>query len=318
MTGPIGEDLLEDRRELQFPLVPRHVADVRGADHVVHPQQRIVGVEERLALVDVDRGQPGPPGAERGDQRAGLDQPGPARVDEQRGRLHEGQVRRGHEAAGGVDEPEVQRQNVACLEQLFGRAHYLVAVGAGLVAGRRSRPDLHAHAERPAVAGDDGADAPVAVDAEALGPQAATHAVLPRPGLERRHLLRDSAHGVEDQRPRELGRRERRRAAVEVRRHEDPEAVAGLDVDVGVHAALADQAEVGEPFEQRAGDGRALADQDERLGVVQPRGEHVEVVGVVVPDRHVLPVEQREAVEGPERVLVVVEDADLHRRAPFW
>src|SRR5881397_1671937 len=50
-----------------------------------------------------------------------------------------------------------------------------------------------------AVAGDDGADPPIAIDAERLAAQGMADADLPFAGLERRHLLRDGAHRRQDQ-----------------------------------------------------------------------------------------------------------------------
>ena len=73
-----------------------------------------------------------------------------------------------------------------------------------------------------------------------------------------------------------------------VRRHDHAEPRAGVDVDVRIDAALADQPELGQALEQRRADLRALADQHQRLGVLQPLGQHVDVLDVVVPDRDVV------------------------------
>ena len=91
-----------------------------------------------------------------------------------------------------------------------------------------------------------------------------------------------------------------------------PELGAGVDVDVRVDAALADQPQLRQPLKQRRSDLGALADQHERLGVAQPLGEHVDVLDVVGPDRDVVPGQLGEAVERAQRVEVVVEDRDLH------
>ena len=114
---------------------------------------------------------------------------------------------------------------------------------------------------------------------------------LPGAGLQRRHLLRDLPHRGEDQPPGELGGGIRRRAGMLARRHDDAEPRAGVDVDVRIDAALADQPELRQPLEQRRADLRALADQHQRLGVLQALGERVDVLDVVVPDRDVVAVE---------------------------
>src|SRR5438874_9123845 len=87
-AGGEGVDLVEDVGELQLPLLARDVADVRRADCVLKRQQRVLARAHRLVLVDVDRGHPGPACLQRCGQRARLDQPRPAGVDQQRGGLH--------------------------------------------------------------------------------------------------------------------------------------------------------------------------------------------------------------------------------------
>jgi hypothetical protein len=100
---------------------------------------------------------------------------------------------------------------------------------------------------------------------------------------------------------------------VHARRDDHPKLSAGVDVDVRVDAALADQPELGQPAEQRRPDLGALTNQHERLGLAQSLGEPIDVLDVIVPDLHVVPRQLREAVECPQRVVVVVEDGDLHR-----
>src|SRR2546421_4681599 len=57
-----GEDLVEDVGELKLPLIARDVAEMRRADDVVHREQRVLGVQHRLLLVDIHRRLPRPPG----------------------------------------------------------------------------------------------------------------------------------------------------------------------------------------------------------------------------------------------------------------
>ena len=68
------------------------------------------------------------------------------------------------------------------------------------------------------------------------------------------------------------------------RRHHDAVLGAGVDVDVRIDAALADQPELGQALDQRCADMGALADQHQRFGVLQPLGQRVDVLDVVVPD----------------------------------
>ena len=130
--------------------------------------------------------------------------------------------------------------------------------------------------------------------------------------LQRGHLLRDLPHGGQDECPRQLGGGVRRRSRVHARGDDHAERGAGVDVDVRVDAALADQPQLRQPLKQRRSDLRALADEHERLGVAQPLGEHVDVLDMVGPDRDVVTGEPGEAVERAQRVVIVVEDGDLH------
>ena len=102
---------------------------------------------------------------------------------------------------------------------------------------------------------------------------------------------------------------------MEVGRDDDAQPGAGVDVDVGIDAALADEPEAGQALQQGGVDGRALADEDQRLGVRQPSGQGVDVLDVVVPHRDVVAVEHPEAVQRPEGVEVVVEDRHSHGHA---
>ena len=60
---------------------------------------------------------------------------------------------------------------------------------------------------------------------------------------------------------------------MQVRGDDDAVPRAGVDVDVRIDAALADELELRQALEQRRADRRALADQHQRLGVLQPLGE---------------------------------------------
>src|SRR5258708_2403874 len=86
---------------------------------------------------------------------------------------------------------------------------------------------------------------------------------------------------------------------------------------MGIDAALADQLQLWQPFQQGRADLRALADQHQRLGVAQALGEPVDVLDMVVPDRHLVPGKLAEAIERAERVEIIVEDGDLHAKLPL-
>src|SRR5581483_208598 len=107
----------------------------------------------------------------------------------------------------------------------------------------------------------------VAEYAERLEQQRPSHARLPATLFHRRHLLRDESYACEHETPRQLGGGVRRRTRVHVRGDNDAKPRARIDVDVWVHAALADQAQVGQAFEQRPTDLCALAYEHERFDV---------------------------------------------------
>jgi len=68
-----------------------------------------------------------------------------------------------------------------------------------------------------------------------------------------------------------------------------PELRAGLDIDVRVDAALADESELRQPAQQRGADLGALANEHERFGIAESLGEGVDVIDVICPDLHVVP-----------------------------
>src|SRR5438874_2618085 len=85
------------------------------------------------------------------------------------------------------------------------------------------------------------ADAAVAVDAERLAPQRVADSGLPFARLEPSDVLRNFARRGEDQRPGELRGRIRGRPRMHVGGQHDAQARAGVDVDVRIDAALADE-----------------------------------------------------------------------------
>jgi hypothetical protein len=103
---------------------------------------------------------------------------------------------------------------------------------------------------------------------------------------------------------------------VHARRDDHPELRAGVDIYVWVDAALADEPELRQSAEERRADLGALANEHEHFRVAQSLGERVDVLDVIVPDIDVVPRQLREAVERAQRVVIVVENRDLHRGRP--
>ena len=68
---------------------------------------------------------------------------------------------------------------------------------------------------------------------------------------------------------------------------DDPQSRAGVDVDVRIHAALADQPKRGQAFEQRRTDLGSLPEQHQHLEGPKALGERLELLNVVVEDGHV-------------------------------
>jgi hypothetical protein len=106
---------------------------------------------------------------------------------------------------------------------------------------------------------------------------------------------------------------------VHARGDHHPELRAGVDIDVRVDAALADQPQLRQSTEERRADLGALANEHQRFGFAQSFGERVDVLDVIAPDLDLVPRQLREAVERAQRVVVVVEDRDPHRgRSSAW
>src|SRR5262249_15645299 len=148
--------------------------------------------------------------------------------------------------------------------------------------------------ERLAIARDRRADAAIAENAQRLRAQRRADADLPLAGLERRHLLGKLTRRRENERPGQLGRGVGRRAGMLARRHDDTAARTGGYVDVGIDAALADELELGQAFEQVGLNSRALADEHQAFGVLEPRRQRIGLLDVVVPDRNLVPRELAE------------------------
>ena len=96
------------------------------------------------------------------------------------------------------------------------------------------------------------------------------------------------------------------------RGHDHAAPGAGIDVDVREHAALTDELELVQAIEQRRANLRALAYQHQRLGVLQPLGERVDVLHMIIPDLDVVACQLGEAGKRTQGVVIVVEYRDFH------
>ncbi len=97
-----------------------------------------------------------------------------------------------------------------------------------------------------------------------------------------------------------------------VRGQDDAEPRTGIDVDVRIDAALADELEPGQALEQGGADLGALADQHQGLGVFQARGQRIGVLDVVVPDRDFMAGQLAESIQSAQRVVIVVQYGYFH------
>jgi hypothetical protein len=66
---------------------------------------------------------------------------------------------------------------------------------------------------------------------------------------------------------------------------------------VRIDAALAYQSQPREAFQQRRGNRRSFANQDQRFSLVKSIGEEIEIINLIVPDRDVVAIELAKALE---------------------
>ena len=135
--------------------------------------------------------------------------------------------------------------------------------------------------------------------------------LLPGAVLEVGDVLRQAAHRRHDQRP---GRARPARSG-----EPTPSATAmpccgaGVDVDVVADlAGLGDQPQLGQLLEQLARKARAFADQHQHLGVAQPHRQLADALDGIGEHLRVQVAELGGARQLAHRVLVVVEDDDVH------
>src|SRR6516162_4897631 len=161
----IGNNLVEDVRELHLVLVTGDVTDMRRTDDIFHREKRMSRVKHRLLLINIDRGHSRPARFECSYEGASLNQPCPAGVDQNRSGFHSREILAGDDAASCLHQTKVEGDHVALFEKgVLARGHDVA--GCVSTASRRlTCPDEDSHSEGSAVTGDHGSDAPVAENA---------------------------------------------------------------------------------------------------------------------------------------------------------
>src|SRR3954469_12486376 len=283
------------------------VAQVRGEDGAAQLPQGVVR-RQRLLVVDVDAGPGDPVVPEHVDERGLLDDRPATGVHEDCGVLHQGEVVCADEAAGPPGPQQVDGHDVRGGEQLVLLDATDADLGGALV-GEVLAPGDDVHAEGDADAGDLGTEPAESDDAESPAREVAADGLLPATDAHGGVLLRDVAEGREDEAPGELGGGGRLRAGAA---DGDAQLGGGFDVDRLVpHAGGDEQLEVGQPFEDLAPEGGALAHRDDDVEDLEAGHEGVRVGDVVVELDHLdlLRDLRPVAVVGGD-ALVVVQDGD--------
>src|SRR3954469_9488569 len=119
MASREGQDLVNCCAQQCLIIIPLNVAEMRGAERVCHPNQRVPGAQHRLILVDVHGRRTRLTLVEGCRQRAALDDLRPTGVDEKRSRLHARQILRRHDAVRLGVQRKVQAEHVCCGEEFF-------------------------------------------------------------------------------------------------------------------------------------------------------------------------------------------------------
>src|SRR6266850_1522903 len=97
------------------------------------------------------------------------------------------------------------------------------------------------------------------------------------------------------------------------RRYNDTELRTGIDVDVRIDAALADEPKLVQSMEQRRADLGPLAYQHQRFRIPQSFGQRIDILDVIVPDLDFVTCQLFEAVEGAKCIVIIVKNGDLHK-----
>ena len=205
---------------------------------------------------------------------------------------------------------EVDAHDIGALAEAVELRLGFVSVGGSALERCRASPSEHVHSECPSVAGDEGADVPVADDPERASAQLPADGRLPRSGTKRSGVGDDAPGRGEDQGERQLGG-----SVCRPRAGADDDSAPGAlcEVDVGHSpAGLADQPQIREERQQGCIDRCALADQDQRLRVADlgsPLGNRLRSRGL---HDHVMALEKSERVQPLDGPLVVLHHDDAH------
>ena len=215
----------------------------------------------------------------------------------------------------------MQRQHIAVFEQRLAAFGDIKTVRTRGGLRMLPSPDQHFHAERLAVTGEQLPDFPVAPDPERLAAKHLAQAkirrqrggfqtrLLPRALLQVRDVLRNPALRGHDQRPRQLGRRDRRTGTFE---HGNSAFGTGFELNMAARfAGLADHAQPGQFIEQLGADPGALADQNQGFDFRESASQLSEAAHRVIEYFHLVIGEKTEAIELANGVLIVVQDGNF-------
>ena len=90
----------------------------------------------------------------------------------------------------------------------------------------------------------------------------------------------------------------------------------GIDIDMRIDAALADQLQFGQAFDQGAADCGPLAEEDEGFGFAQPLCKGGRVMQMVGVDRNIMAVQLGKAGEAAQRIVPIVQNSNAHCSTP--
>jgi len=113
-------DIGEGLAEVAFVAVLFDVAQMRRTENARMSQQRMIGLQDRLLLENIQRCLPRPTAIQRFEQRPRSDQLGAAGIDQQRVGFHPRQVGGDYTVPGGRQQAQVQAEREACLFHLYG------------------------------------------------------------------------------------------------------------------------------------------------------------------------------------------------------
>src|SRR5436190_39064 len=274
---PLGEDRAKEatdererERRRRLGLV-RRGAEVRRDDHLLEPEQRVVG-GWRLLLEDVERRARHAPAADRVGERPLVHDAAPGAVDDPDSGLDAGERVLAEQMAGVPRQGHVNRDEVGAREEIVELDGFDALTLCGLarqigIVG----DDVHTKAERPPR--DLGPDAPEPQHAQHFTEEldALQPALLPAAALERGVGRRDTSCERQEEGQRVLGNR---RGVATRRVHHDHAALGrGVHVDrVHARARATDDLEPGARRQHGAGDPGGAAD-DQPLVLTDARDE---------------------------------------------